>query len=251
MNDVYKRIWLKDGTLTPQEVEEIDGHDLCYVALLHAREHKITDAQNALKMIDEGRPDHLCPIILEAQALNYLFLREYNAARAFALDALQKQPEAVFSFWVLAQIELIKRKYTNAVEYLRKILELYPESDKSILDIAEALALGKDYKASQQYLEMAKPSIRKKLYIFFIPFFRYWVLRLLWVVIIFALIAVSPYLFIVSYLLTTIFLIYVAIQWGHRRGDRLLFSYPVFIQSINSVFFFVLLCELLDKVAFL
>lgn len=248
MNSIYERIWLKDGSIISKDVKGIDGHDLCFVALLYARDQKTSDAQNILKMINEKQPDHSCSIILETKSLIHLFLREYNAAQAFAQDALEKQAGSMFSYWVLAQIEITNRKYASAGEHFKRILEFCPESGQSILDLVEVLALGKEYKTAQQYLETANSSTRKKLYSFFIALFKHWVPRLLWIVSIFVLVAISSYLFMVFYLLTTIFLLYIIFQWGYKKGDRLLFGYPVFILSINSIFFFILFCSLLENV---
>lgn len=249
MDEMYKRIW-EDETITLKEVYQIEKDSLCYVALYHASRREISDAQRTINSIKEKQEEHSCSVILEANALIKLFSREYNAATIFALDALKKTPEPLFSYWVLAQIELEKRKYTNAVQYFEKLLNFSPKSENSMLNVVEALALGKDYKTAQKYLEKVKPSMRKTLYGLFISFFQHKIFPILWIVMIFFLIAVNAYLFVVLYLLVSILLIYLIIHWGYKKGDRFIFGSSVFIQAIDSVFFFIILCSILDEFVF-
>ncbi|MCE9646703.1 MAG: hypothetical protein K8S20_11955 [Chloroflexi bacterium] len=246
MNSLYERICLKDETLRLKDLEGAEGHEFCCVALFRAARNEIAEAQEILNTAGQTQPAHDCPVVAEAESLIHFSLREFDVAKSLAEKALEKHGKSFFSYWVLANISLLERKYSDAVLFYRNALELSPNNDL-ILDIAKAYASQKDFKSAQQYLTMAKPSTRRTLYRFFITFSRYLSVRLLWLLIIFLLIAGSPYLFVFSYLLASVFFVYVAFKWGYKRGDRMLFNSALFIQSINSIFFLVTFCGLFDK----
>lgn len=246
MNEVYKRLWLKDETLTYHDFEGVQNHDKCYAALLCASKNNTDEAQQILNSIKHGMSGHNCPVVLEVNALVSFSSRDFESAKSFALAALEEQHESLFSYWVLASISMLQRRYDDAILNYKKILEISAD-DKIMLDVARAYVLQKDFKSAQRYIEIAAPSTRKTLYKLFIPFSRYLIIRLLWLLIIFLLLAASPYLFVILYLAGSIFLVYVAVRWGYKKGDRMLFNIVLFIQSINSVFFLITLCALLDK----
>lgn len=235
MEDIYKRIWSRDETLDIKDLEKIDGHDLCYLALYYASRKEVDKARSVLSRIQQEQTKHSCPVISETNALAYLFLKEFNAAKACALEALEENSKSIFSYWVLARIELLYKEYSNAIQYYQKILEISPNSDTITLNIAEAYTLKKDFKIALEHLARAKSSTRKTLYSFFIPF-GYLSVRVLWMAAVFALLIINPYLFIFVYALTTIALVYIFIKWGVRQGDIVLFRSALFIQSINSIF---------------
>ena len=246
MDDLYQRIWSNDKSLIVKDLEKISGHDLCYLALFYASQKKITEAQDVLNQIREDKLGHSCSVISETNALIYLFLREFNSASAYALETLKEDSKSIFSYWVLARIALLNKKYSDAIQYYKNILKVSPDSDNTNLNIAEAYALARDFKTAHLYLASVKSSPRKKLYNFFF-LFGYLPVRLLWIIIICALLAINPFLFGFVYILATIFLSYVFIKWGYQQGDVMLFRSSLYIQSINSIFFLITSCALLNR----
>lgn len=246
MENIYKRIWLRDETITFRDVQKVGEHILCYAALLEASNFKIIRAQSFLRQIHAEYPNHLCSIISEANSIIHLYLKELSASKSYALDALKQDSESVYSYWVLARIALIDKNYSDAIKYYENIINLFPGSDTTVLNIAEANILSRNYKVAKEYIDKAKTSTRKRLYLFFLPFRYFWV-RLIWVVAMIAILAVNPYWFVFLYILATISLLYVFIQWGYRQGDLVLRNSTIYIQAINSIFFFVTICGLLNK----
>jgi tetratricopeptide (TPR) repeat protein len=246
MENTYQRIWSHDETLSIKDLEKIGGHELCHLALYYASRKEVDKAQKVLNLISKEQTNHSCSLLSETNALVYLFLKEYNAAKACALEALKENPKSVFSQWVLARIELLYKEYSRAIQHYHKILDISPNSDTTLLNIAEAYILKKDFKAAREYLAKVKSSTRKMLYSFFIPF-GYIGVRVLWMITVFALLAINPSLFILIYTLTTIALVSIFIKWGIQQGDILLFRSTLFIQSINSIFFMITACGLLDS----
>jgi tetratricopeptide (TPR) repeat protein len=245
MQDTYQKIWSGNKNLTAKNLEKVDGHDSCYLALYYASRKELLEARDALSKSSEGQKDHTCSITLEANALIHLFSKDFNSAKIYAHNALKETSQSIFANWVLARIALLDKKYSEAIQHYQNILKISPDSDTTQMNLVEAYALSKDIKVARQYLVAAHSTPRKKLYNFFLRF-SHLTVRLLWLVTTFTLLALNPYLFILIYVLTTIFLSYIFIKWGYLQGDILLFRSSLYIQSINSIFFFITLCALLD-----
>jgi hypothetical protein len=244
MHETYKKIWLRNDDLYPADLENIDGHNLCYVALFHASKYQTAEAQRVLKQISETQSEHLCSIVLEANSLVYFKLREFNAAKEFALNALQKTANSLFSCSILARIALFEKRYMDGVRYYQKILKYVPESDRAILNIAESFALNKNIKTASEYVKMAKSSGRRSLYKFFFLFMHLWI-RLLWMLLLLVLL-INPYVYISFYTLSSILLVYLFLYWGQKQGDLIILRSVVYFQSIHTIIFIPLICSLLN-----
>lgn len=234
MNSIYRRILIEDETLTHTELENIDEHGLCYSALLYASRRDPAAARRVLKQIDEKSPDHSCSFVLETKALIYILLREFNAAREFALRALAENPESLFAYSILARLAIFEKKYGEAVQNYRKILEYQPESERTVLNIAETYFLGKNIAEAERYVDMAKPSARKKLYKFLISFNSIKT-RFLWMLLIVASF-LNPYAFFAFHSLAAAVFVYVFVRFGYKKGDQLIIRRSLYIQAVHTFF---------------
>jgi tetratricopeptide (TPR) repeat protein len=160
---------------------------------------------------------------------------------------LTENPESLFAYSILARLAIFEKRYPEAIQYYQKILDAYPESDRTLLNIAETYALSKNPREADRYTAMAKPSARKKLYKFFIAF-SFLKTRLLWWLLMIASLAV-PYLFLSFYILTTIILAYVFIRFGSKKGDLLIVRAAIYFQAIHSIFFIPVACELISRLS--
>ncbi len=240
MNTTYKNIWKRDDNLASKELENQEEHNLCYMALRFASKYETKQAQEVLKKIAENMPEHSCSIVSEATSLVYFSLREFTAAKEFATESLKKNPASLFAYQILARIAIYEKRYLDAIQYYQNILEYDPESDKTLLNMAETYFLNKEFKSATQYATMANPSMRKKLYVFFLSFSS-WKTRLLWMLLVVASF-LSPYLFFFLFAITTLILIYIAVQFGYKKGDLLVFRRSIYVQLIHSILFAIAFC---------
>ncbi len=247
MDPVYKRIVTEDETLTHDELAAAGEHSLCYSALLYASRKNAAEAQKILVQLNEKHPDHSCSFVLETRSLIHTLSREFNAAREFALSALVQNPEALFAYSILARLAIFEKKYSEAVQNYKKILDYYPQSDTAVLNLAETYFLSKNLKEAKRYIDMAKPSTRTKLYKFFLPF-SYLRTRLLWIVLIIASFS-NLYLFLSLYFLVTAILVYLFVKYGYKKGDLVIVRHTFYIQAAHTFFFVLAACALADRLS--
>lgn len=240
INSAYENIWKRDDDLAFDELENPQEHNLCYVALRFASKYETIQAQDVLKKIAEKMPEHSCSIVSEATSLVYFSLREFTAAKDFAMESLKKNPASLFAYQILARIAIYENKYSDAIQYYQNILEHDPVSDKTMLNMAETYYLRKEFDYAIRYAAMAHSSVRKKLYLFLLSFSS-WKTRLLWMLLV-VISFFSPYLFFFLFAITTVFLVYVAFQFGYRKGDLLVFRRSAYIQVIHSILFAIAFC---------
>ncbi len=240
MDAIYKRIVTEPGNLTHAELENMGEHGLCYSALLYAARSNMAEARRLLRQINEKTPDHSCSFVLEAEALIYYSAREFNATREFALRAVTGNPESLFAYSMLARLAILGKRYAEAVQHYQKILDAYPENSEILLNMAETCFLSKNIKEAKRYIDMAKPSTRKKLYKFFISFNSFKT-RLVWVFLILASF-LNPYVLFAMYILTTATLLYVFVRFGYKKGDALIMRRSLYILAVHTVLFALVGC---------
>lgn len=246
MDSIYEKIFLREENLSHTELANMKEHGLCYSALLYASDRKIADAQKTLKQLNDGHSEHMCSIVAEVNSLLSFYMREFSAAKDFALKAIELSPESLIAYSVLARIAMFEKKYPMAIQYHQRILKVFPGNDKTILNMAETLILSKDVKTARKHLEEAKPSARKRLYNFFLVSMNL-MARLLWLIAVFTMLVVNQLLFISFYILTTVGLVYIYSEWGIKRGDLVLLRFSTYFQLLHTFLFFLAICALLDK----
>ncbi len=240
MDAIYKKILMEPENLTHAELEIMGEHGLCYSALLYAAQNKMAEARQVLRQVQEKHKDHSCSLVLEANALIYYSARETNASRDFALRALTENPESLFVYSILARLAIFEKRYPEAVQYYQKILDYYSESKEVLLDMAETYFLSKNFGEAKRYIDMAKPSVRKKLYKFFLSFNSFKT-RFIWMLLVLVSV-INPYMLFVLYILTTAAFLYVFVRFGYKRGDTLIARRSLYIQAVHTVLFALMGC---------
>lgn len=235
MEAVYKRILMKDQTLTHAELEAMNEHGLCYSALLYISQGDAPGLQQVLVKINLEQPEHVCPLLLEAKAHNSFSNREFGTAGESALRAVTENPGSLFAYVVLARLAISQRMYAQAIQYYQKILVEFPESKSAALNIAGAYAMCKNWKEAGRYIDLARPSMRKRWHKFLFSF-SFFTTRLIWVLAILASL-LDPYLLVGLYALTTAIFIYVFLHFGVKEGDFFITYRSVYIQLVHTFFF--------------
>lgn len=142
-------------------------------------------------------------LILEAKALISYGRVEFESAREFAQEAIQKNDKLFFSYSILGITSEFNRKFADAMIYYKIILETYPEHNNTLLNMARTmLILKQNYKDILKIVRACKPSLRRNLYLYLIPFGK-------------------PLLRIIFFILTLIFFVST---WGNILFYSLLVS---------------------------
>jgi tetratricopeptide (TPR) repeat protein len=167
-----------------EDLSELDINTLDYLALAYALQRNLKRSREILDLSIAKSERTIQPskIRCEAQLILLEYLGKKVDAEKLAIQILQNYPESYFSHSFLANLAITNREYHNALSHYNKILEVYPEHDKVILNIAMTMVLNKNkYNDALMYRQRARPSFRRTMQLMFIPLGNKLV-RFLWLV---------------------------------------------------------------------
>jgi tetratricopeptide (TPR) repeat protein len=138
----------------------------CYFAFLQALYGKEEKFKSIYAEIDlESITVVEKALIDEALAVLAFYNKKYDEAITSAECALIKNPESAFSYFILANAHTLQRKYSEAIDYYIKGLEIIPDHQESIRNLITIyLSKGNLRKEAWEISNRLKPSLRTYLY---------------------------------------------------------------------------------------
>ena len=241
--DVYLNFTKGEFSLEdyPQDSFSQSNEATCLLALQAAVKHDTKLAQKVISTIDFDELHKTERFLyLEVQVITSYFIGNFKDAKQFSEQAITLNSRAFFSLFTLARLHIRENDFETGISYYKSLLDVYPNSNGALLDLAKAIVLNKgSYQEVFKYIRQAKSSLRRSLYLFLIPFGKPFI-RLLWAIV--AILAFSiPDIGTKLFLLSTIVIILVfTITLIKIKLDILIITRLLFIQLGNTLLWLII-----------
>ncbi|MFZ5883756.1 MAG: tetratricopeptide repeat protein [Chloroflexota bacterium] len=229
---IYKMIFY--GHIT--NAEKILSGDLalspCLLALVYAIQNKTKQAEEILLDARGRNCDAIDQLACEEAEMIIAFAKTgTSSALAKATKIIESHSNAAVAHYFVAQNALQQRMWDVALKHYQNILQLYPDNDGLLLDIAKVLFFLKKNNTALDYAQRAKPSLRQKMYKILIPLGRPIprVTALLAIFGLFVITGVNPFIYIWLIVLMGI------VFFANFRKDMLISSSALYLATFSTI----------------
>ena len=213
-----------------------------YLALAAALKKKISESQRHIAFVRESElsnSDYL--VYLEAKVVINYFLGNWVKVQQYAREALSISERAFFSRVILARYLTWNKRFPEAEEHYKILLEIYPLDSNVLLDFAFfVLVSKKDDRESLNYVLRAKKSFRRNMYLLLIPLkkisIRLLIMGIAWML--FSMPTIGTFLFVMLSMLILVGAVLTLMKGGF---DHLIITRLISLQVLLTGMWFVVL----------
>jgi|GEM_PF-1726404 len=159
---IYNKIF--NGELTGAKETLAKGAS-CLLALWYVVSGEVRRAEEIINNMPTTALNEMeQQIYLETKTLVKYARGLISEAEALAQQIVMKYPGAAFATYLLAQIAWKNRNFDLAFEHYRQLVNRYPQNEGLLFEIARTCIAMKNPRCALEYLDHARPSVRKKMY---------------------------------------------------------------------------------------
>lgn len=162
---IYKMIFYGHVTDAEKILSENPTLSPCLLALVYAVQNKTRHVKEILEANGRNYPDAIDQLACEEANMILISVKTGpSSALDLAAKIVEKHHNAAIANYFIAQNALKQHKWDIAFEHYQNIIEIYPDNDGLLLDVAEVLVFQKKSSIALKYVESAKVSLRQRLY---------------------------------------------------------------------------------------